>query len=294
MKLQLDYARALTLIMHEYNQLQIVLVGCGGTGSWLAPAVARIARMLSEQGRKIELTFCDPDKVEEKNIYRQNFCAAEIGKNKADALAERYGMAWGVEIKSLPGKYKISISTDTIVIGCVDNAAARRSIHNSFAGYDYYWSWWLDCGNTKNYGQVLLGGGGKIGCALEIPGRCGWLPLPGTIHPELLKTELAETEDDKLSCAEMALQDSQGMAINQRMAAEAADYLVRMLITKDLKKYATYIDLESGSCQSKYINSGLVNEFGGKEKKKSRPGCMYAVPGRFEDDENAGEDEDEG
>jgi hypothetical protein len=51
----------------------------------------------------------------------------------------------------------------------------------------------------------------------------------------------------------MAMRDSQGMAINQRIAAEASDYLVRLLLTKDLCKYATYIDLASGSTKSKYI-----------------------------------------
>jgi hypothetical protein len=54
----------------------------------------------------------------------------------------------------------------------------------------------------------------------------------------------------------MAMADSQGLSINQRVAAEAADYLVRMLITKDLKKYATYMDLESGTARSKYISRG--------------------------------------
>jgi hypothetical protein len=94
------------------------------------------------------------------------------------------------------------------------------------------------------------------------------LPLPGVVHPELIenqpefqgKSPLTYVEP-VLSCAEIALQDSQGLAINQRMAAEAADYLVRMLITKDLRKYATYIDLESGTTQSKYITEKVNKHY---------------------------------
>jgi hypothetical protein len=54
------------------------------------------------------------------------------------------------------------------------------------------------------------------------------------------------------------MRDSQGMAINQRMAAEMADYLVRLLITRDLQKMATYIDLASGVSRSIYIREQTV------------------------------------
>lgn len=252
----LEYPNTLKLLIPEAESMTLILVGCGGTGSWLAPAIARYAKILMDSfDKRMTVVFMDPDRVEEKNIYRQNFCAAEIGRNKAETLAERYGLAWGLEIQAVPAKFHAMILSDCIVMGCVDNAAARKAIACAVSRSD---SWWLDCGNTRNYGQVLVGGGDERENAFAIPGHCGCLPLPHVQHPELVKKErVAKEKQREASCAEMALQDSQGLSINQRMAAEAADYLMRMLITKDLRKFATYIDLESGTTRSKYITKKL-------------------------------------
>ncbi len=264
-KIDLDFANSLKLILPEQPNIRLILVGCGGTGSWLAPAVVRVGKILIERFRKsVEIHFVDPDRVEEKNIYRQNFCMAEIGKNKAGALAERYGLAWGIEIRAVEkpftGDSLRHFSGLTVIIGCVDRVSARKAIMDANS------SVWLDCGNTRSYGQVLCGVMPEYKVkAFAIPGYCGMLPPPSLVHPELVKggevLELSTTSDNGLSCAEMALQDSQGLAINQRMAAEAADYLVRMLVTKDLRKFATYIDLESGTTQSKYITEKAIKHY---------------------------------
>lgn len=317
-KLDLEYAQALRFMMvMPRNEVSLVLVGCGGTGSWLAPAVVRIARLLHEsRGTEVHVTFVDPDSVEEKNIYRQNFCAAEIGKNKAQALAERYGFAWGVEVRYAACRYSehlVGGGGSTIVIGCVDTTRARLEISGTSNGWPLYW---LDCGNEKNSGQVVLGAM-RLDSekAFSLDGFCGWLPRVEQVHPELVKSgesrvesrepsssetseqatsdqaisEMSEADlefvdsvplpnsDDikrlmqgkparceaeaHISCAEMALRSSQGLSINQRMAAEAADYLVRMLVTKDLRKFATYIDLESGSCRSTYITKKEIEKW---------------------------------
>lgn len=260
----LDYLNALTFILPAEENARMILVGCGGTGSWLAPAVARIGKLLIEKfSKSVEILFYDPDFVEEKNIYRQNFCAAEIGYNKAEALADRYGRAWGIEIGAVGSKMNgvgNNYQINNIVIGCVDNAEGRKQISQKAHG-----AVWLDCGNTKNYGQVLIGLRRGLKDPFSIPGSCGELPYPHEQHPELIVKEksagwVLESEKN-LSCADMALQDSQGLSINQRMAAEAADYLVRMLITHDLKKFATYIDLESGTTRSKYITEKAVKDY---------------------------------
>jgi PRTRC genetic system ThiF family protein len=246
----LSYVNAATLLMpDDGNSIILELVGCGGTGSWLAPAIVRIAKIIRDAGKdKIGISFVDPDCVEEKNITRQNFCQAEIGVNKAEALALRYGTSWGFGVSF----YKYCVNTwmsgsHKILIGCVDNARARREIARLVKQSG---NWWLDCGNTRDSGQVILGGGRDI-LKSKLPGYVSTLPLPSEVHPELLKDDPVIQEAP--SCAEIQVQESQGLAINQRMAAEAADYLVRMLITKDLKKRATYIDLQSGSCRSEYI-----------------------------------------
>lgn len=310
-KLDLEYVQALRfLLMMPNNEVSLVLVGCGGTGSWLAPAVVRIARLLREsRGAKVHVLFVDPDSVEEKNIYRQNFCEAEIGKNKAQALAERYGFAWGVEVNYAAERYSeemVGGGGTTIMIGCVDTTTARSKISQTNHGWPFYW---LDCGNEKNSGQVVLGAMRlDTNKAFALDGFCGWLPRVDQVHPELVKggfeeavtgdqesdpalvdlngpephiscaemaiqegtsarsqSDLARVDlngsEPHISCADMAIRSSQGLGINQRMAAEAADYLVRMLVTKDLRKMATYIDLESGSCRSTYITKKEIEKW---------------------------------
>lgn len=274
-----DFANSLKVFIPGTDSIHIYLVGCGGTGSWLAPAITRTARLLMDNGKKVSVTFVDPDAVEEKNVYRQNFCRAEVGRNKAETLAYRFGAAWGVDVRAIDRKFTRDIKEysgeTTIICGCVDRASSRKAIKENVSWYSRYY--WLDAGNSKSSGQVLFGGpviDSKIeNNPLLLPGLTTWLPLPSKIHPELIVSEAAPTqpspsansadgEDTQgLSCADMALRDSQGMAINQRMAAEMADYLIRLLITKDLRKYATYVDLETGSCQSKYITAEVVKKW---------------------------------
>ena len=115
--LDLSFLEARPVVTRTWRSLSITLVGCGGTGSWLAPAIARIARVLLDAGepdRRVSVTFVDPDTVEQKNLARQNFCAAELGANKARALALRYGAAWGLDIKAVPRQY-LGDGTGTIL-----------------------------------------------------------------------------------------------------------------------------------------------------------------------------------
>jgi PRTRC genetic system ThiF family protein len=265
--IDLAYVNAPRLLLPSSDTITLALVGCGGTGSWLAPVVARVARLLVETQRKdVRVYFIDPDHVEAKNVYRQNFCDAEIGRNKADVLALRYGAAWGLEIRALPIRFTADmIGTPTmqanwltVLIGCVDGAPGRRELAKAMPGRGAERRWWLDCGNHQAAGQVLLGCGAKRpDDPYQLPGLCTWLPLPSVEHPELLEDEPEESMDlSTLSCAEMAMRGSQGLMINQAVAATAGDYLARMLLTNDLRKRATYLDLASGSARSKYIGEG--------------------------------------
>ena len=90
--------------------LNIVVVGVGGTGGHLAPQLARIMWLERENGRDVQMTFVDPDLIEEKNIGRQNFCPASIGQNKALDLAMRFNAAYGLDIAAIPQKFSSSMA----------------------------------------------------------------------------------------------------------------------------------------------------------------------------------------
>lgn len=254
-----NLTNTLTLFIPPFQNIKLYLVGCGGTGSWLAPGLARVARLLIDRfGRDTEVIFTDPDIVQEKNIYRQNFCYAEIGIPKAEALASRYGLAWGLDISAEVKEFGgTSYGGLSIIIGCVDNSSARLEIADQFRSYgDVPTVWWLDCGNGKSHGQIILGAGGeKPDNPYGMPGYTTWLEWPATRHPQILEDAPVSSDplEDDLSCAELALVDQQGLVINQRIAVEATDYLVRMLLTNNLRKKETYIDLETGTTKSEYI-----------------------------------------
>jgi PRTRC genetic system ThiF family protein len=275
-QLNYDYLNAKPIVLPNYDRLEFYLIGCGGTGSWLALSLCRIARFMSKQGKKVNLTFIDPDRVEAKNIFRQNFCDAEIGSNKAQALTIRYSIAWGIKINSIASKFDVNAlnvssfnyynPTLTLLIGCVDNAAARSSIASAIKQNQTNTKaseptslWWIDCGNSESSGQVLLGS--HVDTNPENyqfhPLGCCKLPAPSIQHPELLKALPEELEDSNLSCAELAMRNAQSLSINQRVAAEAGDYLVRFTNGK-LDRFATYLDLKSGSSSSFYITPEAV------------------------------------
>jgi PRTRC genetic system ThiF family protein len=258
--IDLSYARAATLMLPVWDRLRLALVGCGGTGSWLAPSVARIARLQRDQGREVEVVFYDHDHVEPKNIPRQHFCDAELNRNKAVTLAARYSAAWGVEIAAVPKKFRSAdfyqrSNALTILIGCVDNAGARQQIDRALARADAN-TWWLDCGNDESSGQVIVGSDidpesleGSFTPSCKI---CKWLPAPSLVAPDLLEPRPEELLEPKLSCAEIQMANAQSLAVNQMVAAVATDYLLGLLGGK-LKRFATHFDLSAGSMRSRYI-----------------------------------------
>lgn len=276
--LNLDTLNAATLRLVERDALSLILAGCGGTGSWLAPTVVRVARLLSEKFNKsVRVVFIDPDSVEAKNCYRQNFAECEIGRNKAEALATRYGLAWGVEVLALPMAFPSDLDrlleTEhqthyelAVMIGCVDNAEARSAIHAYQTEHSGYGAarWWLDCGNNQHSGQVLLGGFNNKHdqTIFPIPGYCTRLPLPSEQHSELLVKQSADaTLEANLSCADLALRGTQGLAVNQQVAAIAGDYLLQMLVYGTLTRFQTYFDQASGTMRSTLITEAALSPY---------------------------------
>src|SRR5436305_8501668 len=137
--------------------------------------------------------------------------------------------------------------TLSVVIGAVDNAAARQSISAALVRNEREAAlpriWWLDCGNTKDAGQILLGSANKsedLADTFATPGYCRKLPSPVVQHPELLIPLPEETANHHLSCAELLAVNAQSLMINQQVASYAAEMLYELLVTQQLKRFATY------------------------------------------------------
>ena len=253
-------------IYFGFREAKIYVIGCGGTGSFLVPHLCRVADFLSQYSRQIKITLVDYDFIEEKNLYRQNFCRGELGWNKAEALAMRYRSIYPkldiVALASDSNYLALRHYSPSIIIGCVDNAEARKSIANLvFRNSQVLLHknednskplWWIDCGNDLVHGQVAIGNLHSTHVEdykLE-PLVCTRLPFPTLQYPQLL--EDSEEKVEPVSCADMAILGGQSLNINCHMAAIAAE-MVTQLFQSQLKRMNVEIDIFRGSMRSTFI-----------------------------------------
>ncbi len=270
------------------DRIVILLVGTGGTGSFIAHILAQLACWAKGAGIDMRLYFVDHDHGEEKNLVRQNFCQAEIGYPKAFSLAWRYTAAFGLTgltitsvveqfSAELLDRYRPAYSpqgTLTLVIGAVDNVCARRKIAEAITarleqnpgGRHKYW--WLDAGNERFSGQVLIGNSLEPEPLLSPLGYCTGVPLPHLQEPTLLMDrdkalrQAQEASQDSapidLSCADLNLLGEQSAMINRTMATWIGVYLYRLLQSRDLCWSGSWINLEAGVTQSTPIANGRL------------------------------------
>jgi PRTRC genetic system ThiF family protein len=215
--------------------VKITMLGAGGTGGHVAPHLYRLLHTLE---RYTKVLICDGDIVEEKNLVRQNFISADLGKNKAQVLAERYASAFGLEVSYIPEFIEDDqrlgelVKPDTysaspysykqeeglsILIGCVDNNRSRQLCHQVFKAAKNLI--YIDSGNGEHTGQVV--------CGIRRNGRTYYKPI-GEIYPDvLLETDKFPTQ---LSCAEAAVSAPQSIVANIMAATAVVSYLYNILV----------------------------------------------------------------
>ena len=187
----------LHLKQHELIS-EIVVVGCGGTGSWLLP---KLVKTINDGIRKsiirkdVKLILIDGDIVEEKNLVRQNFIEQDIGQNKAEVMASRYGphlinengaifidkyiadseryekltaedkdfyfdfeemYTLFLERYSIPSAQR-GMKYSRVVFNLVDNNIARQTLHKVVSGMidNDYKTYVIDVGNDMYNGQAF-------------------------------------------------------------------------------------------------------------------------------------------
>ena len=210
--------------------VKIVMLGAGGTGGYAAPHIYRLIHTLNRPARFL---VADGDIVEEKNLVRQNFIHADLGRNKAAVMAERYASAFGMEIAYLPEFIEnedalaaltapdYSRKELAILIGAVDNNRSRQMCHEAFMRAKELV--YIDSGNGQYTGQVV--------CGIRRNGRTYYKPV-GTLYPDVLAdTDKFPTE---LSCAEAAISAPQSVVANVMAATAILSYLYDILVLGDI------------------------------------------------------------
>lgn len=238
---------------------EVMIVGCGGTGGFVAEGLCRLLPL------SVPIVLVDPDRVEARNLRRQNFFPEDLGKLKSEALGQRLSRKYhrAIAYSFLP----ISLSPvgfNSLVIGCVDNGPARRNIAARFtATYGNAPAWWVDAGNGENFGQILIGN--RSGAAQyrtsEKGDRFYSLPLPTQQMPDLLRQQPAV-----ISCADI---EEQGPTINQSMAALVIE-VVRRLIAGTCSWIQLYLNLEMGTLRPVLVTPETVADILGTKFRKDK------------------------
>ncbi len=224
----------------------VAVVGCGGTGGFVAEGLCRLLPP------EAEVVLVDPDVVEPHNLRRQNFYPGEVGEFKARALALRLGARFNRTMGYVTQPYTAGLQgrlagqryCREIVVGCVDNALARKELAAGMSAHGHY-AWWLDAGNGLESGQVFMGNAGKDALKGAFAGEdVQRLPLPTVQEPGLLVP--APDEAPRLDCAQAVDRGDQSPVINQMMATLVLQFVSRML-AGTLTWMSAYVDLSTGN-----------------------------------------------
>jgi len=107
--------------------MKILIVGAGGTGSYLADELYRLIMCNQINTSEHEIHFADFDTVEQKNILYQNFKAEHVLRKKSDVIAELYSFyAEDTKIESTK-----QLAPYDLIVCCADNSAVRKLIAES-------------------------------------------------------------------------------------------------------------------------------------------------------------------
>jgi len=127
----------------EEKELVISVIGAGGIGSLLVPALARAlcAGELVKEIGPVLLQVFDGDIVEETNLQHQNFNSSDVGSKKVDALVAslRHCQTPDLRIVGVPVDVRTAtpIVHSDITIVAVDSMPVRNLVHR-------YSELWLD------------------------------------------------------------------------------------------------------------------------------------------------------
>lgn len=266
---------------------KVLVVGCGGTGSRLIPLVAQFLKtcgwVLSP-----EMVVVDDDIVEEKNLTRQNFVTMDVGKPKAQVLAQRYSRAYDIPIvpimeriesedwydskESNPGRKQYSHSefykklyswanskTPVFVVLCVDSAEARRSILTRLTqSLPSNLTVLIDTGNENDFGQVKIGTLAMAAAASLEAYKKAFEKLnpmtPAEIDLPQVPLDLDYYMDMVSSAAPSCADLDQTMAINSLVANTAFAFIQNWYYSKPLTTHKVNVSLSHG-CVPEYITS---------------------------------------
>lgn len=220
---------ARTILPKRYH---VLVIGCGGTGSAFLQNLMPYLMHRGADAVEVNVTICDGDIVEEKNLARQVFFPDQVSMNKAVALAESISATYDYNVDVIPrylenvdsvcSAFGHSYSCLPVLVGCVDNLKARAIYEEWFSKTDS--AVYIDCANEEFHGEVVYASkfGGKL-----------LSPLRSRVFPSFAKLLEQEKESLKfhseIDCLQRAVSAPQHIFTNKMSAMLAVNAVSAML-----------------------------------------------------------------
>lgn len=225
------------------EKLNIHVIGAGGTGGYF---LCFLARLLAGGNHVIHVY--DGDRVEPKNLKRQNFTMDELDLNKAEAICNRLSNEILQAPKLIAHSEYLTCKEDLlaeilssleedqslILVLAVDNIATRKMVNELLMTdlvQERILTIALDSGNDMQGGQVVLYGNAAVSYKplLEKSAQ-GMLPSMLQVYPELDKVK-DENPGLVQNCADNAESEPQAMMANVRNGELLAHIVTRIFET---------------------------------------------------------------
>jgi PRTRC genetic system ThiF family protein len=225
----------------------------------------------------LHVTLVDGDRINRANCVRQPFSESEIGLYKAEVLASRINLFWGLDWEadvSFVDQGWRSSETPDILISCVDSRKARRAITktNAYAQAGY----WLDLGNNAETGQFVLG----QPHTMKVAQGATRLANVADLFPEIIDPKL-DAKDKLPSCSALEALESQSPFVNQTLAYLALAMLAQLFRRGKLGYHGGFVNLGTGRMSPLPLDPGMWKRIAECRRVESVPGKNSVRNKRF-------------
>lgn len=229
-------------LLDPTHRLKVAVVGCGGTGSFVAVELAGISDMLKMLDRKpLNIHLFDNDIVQSHNCNKQKFFMSDVGLYKTEVLAQRINRAYQTDVSAHNRVFTAVDVKDgdyNIIISCVDNVPTRHQINDALLAKEYRMGvqasgnfrsshLWIDTGNSRDYGQVIMAtyyGSHKLPSIIEL-------------NPEL------KDDHNEPSCSVRASLHQQSYNVNKVTGILAIEMLTQILFDFQIGYSQAYFNM---------------------------------------------------
>lgn len=282
-------------IANEQTYFQIVCIGAGANGSHFFRNLLQDIATYSSKSRtyyssrptyRASVTIVDGDKVEPKNISNQLFDDDDINNYKVDALADRYGTHYGIDVLSV-AEYVTSLDqlhslfqlnqmkpnkrTLPILIGLVDNNRTRMLMHEYFHSSLQDELLYIDVGvegvllkeelpNDPNANDKINGSGfsGQVVCGYKNGGQV-FLPPVADVYPTILADE--ESIFPNQSCGDLILNNPQRSATNKMAAQLTNTFMNNLFHSGEIVQEEIIFNARFGSAQTRFVTKRIEQAY---------------------------------